>query len=150
MILLKHIKTHYDTIIHYYLSYYFSYYDTWDYYFSYYFSIITHYFSLFFLLFSIMTGARHPKNGNVMTAILDPFTEEWLICVDESCPLNCINWKARIENAKQSDAVLQNYYTHYFYDYTHYSTWLSRMVGAVSKSYALQTGVHRCCVLEQA
>jgi hypothetical protein len=40
------------------------------------FPIITHYFSLFFLLFSIMTGARHPKNGNVMTAILDPFTEE--------------------------------------------------------------------------
>ena len=36
--------------------------------------VITHYLSLFFLLFSIMTGCRHPENGNVQPAILDPLT----------------------------------------------------------------------------
>ncbi len=40
------------------------------------FPVITDYFSLCFLLFSIMTGCLHPENGNVQTAILDPFTEE--------------------------------------------------------------------------
>ena len=40
------------------------------------FPIITDYFSLSFLLFSIMTGCRHPENGNVQPAILDPFTDE--------------------------------------------------------------------------
>ncbi len=40
------------------------------------FPIMTHYFSLFVLLFPIMTGCRHPKNGNVQTAILDPIMEE--------------------------------------------------------------------------
>ncbi len=96
-------------------SYYFSYYDTWDYYFPVIFPIMTHYLSLFFLLFSITTGFLHPKNGNVQTAILDPYTEEWLISVDEGCPLNCNDWKARIENGKQPDAVFEDYYKHYFY-----------------------------------
>ena len=41
---------------------------------------MTHYFSLFFLLFSIMTGCRHPENGNVQPAILGPLTKEWLMC----------------------------------------------------------------------
>ncbi len=40
------------------------------------FPIMTQYFSLFFLLFPIMTGCRHPKNGNVQAAILDPIMEE--------------------------------------------------------------------------
>ncbi len=40
------------------------------------FPIMTLYLSLFFLLFSIMTGFLHPKNENVQTAILDPYTEE--------------------------------------------------------------------------
>jgi hypothetical protein len=76
------------------------------------FPIMTHYLSLFFLLLSIMTGFLHPKNGNVQTAILDPYTEELLISVDERCPLK---GKALIENGKQPDAVFKNYYTHYFY-----------------------------------
>jgi hypothetical protein len=51
MILLKHIKTHYDTIIRYNFSYFFSYYDTWDYYFSYYFS---YHDTLFVIIFPII------------------------------------------------------------------------------------------------
>ena len=76
------------------------------------FPIMTDYVSLFFLLFSIMTGCRHPENRNVQPAILDPLTEEWLISVNEECPLNCIDWKARIKNGKQPDALFQDYYTH--------------------------------------
>ena len=91
------------------------------------FPIMTLYLSLFFLLFSIMTGFLHLKNGNVQTAILDPYTEEWLISVDEGCPLNCNDWKTRIENGKQPDAVFKDYYTHYFYYYAHYFYWLTRI-----------------------
>ncbi len=50
MILLKHIKTHYDTILRYYFSYYFFYYDTWDYHFSYY---LSYYDTLVFIVFPI-------------------------------------------------------------------------------------------------
>ncbi len=88
--------------------------------FSIFFTIMTHNLSFFPRLFSIMTGFLHPKNGNVQTAILGPYTEEWLISVDEGCLLNCNDWKARIDNGKQPDAVLEDYYTHYFYYYAHY------------------------------
>ena len=150
MILLKHIKTYYDTIIRYYLSYYFSYYDTWDYYFSYYFSYYDILLFIIFLLFSIMTGCRQPQEGNVQTAIIDPFTEEWLISVDEECQLNCIDWKARIKNGKQPDAVFQDYYTHYFFYYANYFSWLARISVAVSTSYALEIYLHLLCELRQA
>jgi hypothetical protein len=62
-----------------------------------------------------MTGCRHPENGNVQPAILDPLTEELLINVDKECQLNYIDWKARIKNGKQPDAVFQDYYTHCFH-----------------------------------
>ncbi len=62
--------------------------------------------------------------------------------VDEQCPLNCIDWKARIEKGKQPDAVFQDYYTHYFYYYAHYFAWLTRIAVTVSTSYALQIYVH--------
>ncbi len=147
-------------IIRYYFSYYFSYYDTWDYYFSYYFSyydtwdyyfsIMTHYFSLFFPLFSIMTWGLHPKNGNVQSAIPDPLTQEWLFSVDEECPLNCIDWKARIQKGKQPDALFQDYYTHYFYYYAHYFSWLTSIAVTVSTSYALQIYEHGFSVLQWA
>ena len=114
------------------------------------FPIISYYFSLFFLLFSIMTKFRPVKNGNVQTAILDPFTEEWLISVDEECQLNCIDWKAHIKNGKQPEAVFQDYYTNYFYYYTHYFSRLTRIAIAVSTSYALQIYVHLFCVSQQA
>jgi hypothetical protein len=114
------------------------------------FPIMTHYLSLFFLLFSIMTGFLHPKNGNVQTAILDPYTEEWLISVDEGCPLNCNDWKTRIENGKQPDAVFKDYYTHYFYYYAHYFYWLTRIPVAVITSYALQIYMQWFCLSQQA
>ncbi len=99
-----------------------------------------------------MTGCLHPENGYVQTAILDPFTEEWLLSVDEQCPLNCIDWKPRIEKGKQPDAVFQDYYTHYFYYNAHYFSWLSRsrIAVAVSTSYALQIYVNWFWVLQQA
>ncbi len=84
-----------------------------------------------------MKGFLHPKNGNVQTAILDPYTEEWLISVDEECQLNYNDWKARIENGKQPDAVFKDYYSHYFYYYAHYFDWLTRIPVAVITSYAL-------------
>ena len=114
------------------------------------FPIMTHYLSLFFLLFSIMTGCRHPENGNVQPAILGPLTKEWLICVDEECPFNCINWKARLKNGKPPDGAFLYYYTHYFYYYTHYFSRLTRIAVAVSTSYALQIYVQRFCALLQA
>ena len=114
------------------------------------FPIMTLYLSLFFLLFSIMTGFLHPKNGNVQTAILDPYTEEWLISVDERCPLNCNDWKTRIENGKQPDAVFKDYYTHYFYYYAHYFYWLTRIPVAVNTSYTLQIYMHWFCLSQQA
>jgi hypothetical protein len=40
------------------------------------FPIITDYKRLFSRLFPIISGCRHPKDGNVQTAILDPITEE--------------------------------------------------------------------------
>ncbi len=80
--------------------------------------VMTHCFVLFFLLFSIMTGCLHPENGNVQTVILDPFTEEWLISVNEECPLNCSDW----QDGKQPDGALQSryYFTHCFFYYMHY------------------------------
>jgi len=88
------------------------------------FPIMTDYFSLFFLLFSIMTGCLHLDNGIVQTAILVPFTKEWLISVNEEGQLNWVYHKARIQKGKQPDAVFQDYYTHYFYYYAHYfSAW---------------------------
>ena len=84
MIGLFAIIVHYGTIIRYYCAYYCTYYctyyGTWvpiiRYYCTYYSllfaPIIRYYCSLFFLLFSIMVGCRHPKNGNVQTAILKP------------------------------------------------------------------------------
>jgi hypothetical protein len=41
------------------------------------FPIMPHYFPLFFLLFSIMTGCRHPENGNVQTANIDSLTRNY-------------------------------------------------------------------------
>ena len=52
-----------------------------DYYFSYYFS---YYDTLSVIIFPIIFNydrVSAPENGNVQTAILDPFTEEWLISV---------------------------------------------------------------------
>ena len=112
------------------------------------FPIMTHYLSLFFLLFSIMTGCRHPENENVQPAILDPFTEKCLISVDEECPLNCIDWKARIKNGKQPGAVFQDYYTHYFYYYAHYFSWLTRIAVTVETSFALLIYENLFCVLQ--
>jgi hypothetical protein len=40
------------------------------------FPIITEYKRLFLRLFPIISGCRHPKDGNVQTTILDPITEE--------------------------------------------------------------------------
>ena len=114
------------------------------------FPIMTLYLSLFFLLFSIMTGFLHPKNGNVQTAILDPFTEEWLISVDEGCPLNRDDWKALIENGKQPDAVFKYYYLNYFYYYAHYFYWLTRIPVAVITSYAVQIYMQWLCLSQQA
>ncbi len=114
------------------------------------FPIITHDLSLFFPLFSVMTGFLHPRHGNVQTAILDPYTEEWLISVDEGCLLNCNDWKARMENGKQPDAVFEDYYTHYFYYHAHYFYWLTRISVAVITSYALQIYLHRFRLSQQA
>jgi hypothetical protein len=150
MILLWHIMTHYNTIIHYYFSYYFSYYDTWDYYFSYYFS---YYDTLSVIIFPIIFNydrVSAPENGNVQTAILDPFIEEWLISVDEGCPLNCDDRKALIENGKQPDAVFKYYYLNYFYYYAHYFYWLTRIPVAVITSYALQIYMQWFCLSQQA
>ena len=49
-----------------------------DYFYDYfydYFPIISDYTRLFFLLFTIISLHRHPENGNMQTAILDPITE---------------------------------------------------------------------------
>ena len=40
------------------------------------FPIMSDYFTLFFRLFPIMSWCRHPENGNVQTAILDPIMKE--------------------------------------------------------------------------
>ena len=105
---------------------------------------------LFFRLFPIIPGCLHPENGNVQTAILDPFTKEWLTCVDEECPFNCLNWKVLLKNGKSPDGAFLYYYTHYFYYYTHYFSRLTRIAVAVSTSYALQIYVQRFCALLQA
>jgi hypothetical protein len=73
----------------------------------------------------------------VHAANLDPFTEVWLICVDEECQLNCIDCKAHIKNGKPPEAMFQDYYTHYFYYYTLYFSRLTRILVAVSTSYTL-------------
>ena len=150
MIGLFAIIAHYGTIIRYYCAYYCTYYctyyGTWvpiiRYYCTYYSPlfapIIRYYCSLFFLLFSIMAGCRHPENGNVQTAILEPIMEEWLLSVEEECLLNCIDWKARRQNGKLPDGAFRYYYTHYCSYYTHYLSWLNRIAVPVSTSYALR------------
>ncbi len=50
----------------------------------------------------------------------------------------------------QPEAVFQDYYTNYFYYYTHYFPRLTRIAIAVSTSYALQIYVHRFNVSQQA
>ncbi len=50
-----------------------------DYFYDYFtiiFPIITDYTRLLLRLFPIISGRRHPKDGNVQTAIRDPITEE--------------------------------------------------------------------------
>ena len=50
-----------------------------DYFYDYFtiiFPIITDYIRLCLRLFPIISGRRHPKDGNVQAAILDPITEE--------------------------------------------------------------------------
>ena len=127
MIGLFPIIVHYGTIIRYYCAYYCTYYctyyGTWvpiiRYYCTYYsllFSpIIRYYYSLFFLLFSIMAWCRHPKNGNVQTAILDPIMEEWLVSVEEECLLNCIDWKV---NSFQSSTLSYHFVLHFSCQYS--------------------------------
>ena len=83
-------------------------------------------------------------------AIPDPLTQEWLFSVDEECPLNCIDWKARIQKGKQPDALFQDYYTHYLYYYVHYFYWLTSIVVTVSLSYKLQVYEHWFCLLPWA
>jgi hypothetical protein len=68
--------THYDTIIRYYFPIIVPIMTHGIIIFLIIFPIMTHYLSLSFLLFSIMTGFLPPKNGNVKTANLDPYTEE--------------------------------------------------------------------------
>ena len=133
--------SHYNTLWHYYTLLFFllfSYYDTL---FS---------FLLFFLLFSIMAGCQHPQKGNVQTAIIEPFAEEWVISVDEECQLNCIDWQAHIKNGKQPDAVFQDHYTHYFYYYAHYFSWLTGIAVTVETSFALLIYEHLFYVLQWA
>jgi len=66
MISLFAIMRYYSTIIR-------------DYFYDYFtiiFPIITDYTRLLLRLFPIISGRRHPKDGNVQAAILDPITEE--------------------------------------------------------------------------
>jgi hypothetical protein len=156
--------TYYDTLWHYYtLLFFLLFFLLWYIYmthgtiiFPIIFPIMALYLSFFCLLFSIMTGFQHPKNGNVQTAlaILDPYTGEWLISVDDSegCQLNWDDWKARlgIEKGKQPDAVFKDYSMHYFYYYAHYFYWLTRIPVSVITSYALQIYMHRFCLSQQA
>ncbi len=97
-----------------------------------------------------MTGCLHPENGKGQTAVLDPSMEEQLKRVYEEFQLNCVDWKANIQNGKLPEGAFVYYYTHYFFYYTHYSSLLTRIVVAVSSSYALLLYVHRFCVLQQA
>ena len=94
-----------------------------------------------------MTGCRHPENGTVQTAIVDQRNSEWVISAHAQGPLSWINWKPRKQNGKQPDVASLNYYTHYFFDYTHYFSWLTRIAVAVNTSYALQIYVKRFCML---
>ncbi len=114
------------------------------------FPIMTYYFSLFFLLFSIMTGCLHPDHGTVQTATVDRKNSEWVISAHAQGPLTWVNWKPHIQNGKQPDTASPNYYTHYFFDYTHYFSWLTRIVAAVNRSHALQIYVKRFCVSQKA
>ena len=115
------------------------------------FPIMTYYLSLFFILFSIMTRCLHPDHGTVQTRIVDWRNSEWVISAHAQGPLTWINWKPRIQNGKQPDTAHMTYYTHYFFDYTHYFSWLTRIAVAVSTPYAaLQIYVQRFCVLHQA
>ena len=84
------------------------------------------------------------------TAFLDPSIEEWLKSVCEECQLNCIDWKAHMQNGKLPGGAFIYYYMHYFFYYTHYSSWLNRIAAPVSTSYALRFYVHRFWVLHRA
>ena len=97
-----------------------------------------------------MTGCWHPENGKGQTAVLEPSMEEQLKSVSEKFQLNCVDWKANIQNGKLPEGAFVYYYTHYFFYYTHYSSLLTRIAVAVSSSYALPIYVHRLCVLQQA
>jgi hypothetical protein len=45
-------------------------------YFTDYFAIILRLYAIIFRIFTTISRHRHPENGNVQTAILDPTTEE--------------------------------------------------------------------------
>jgi hypothetical protein len=72
--------------------------------------------------------------------------EEWLVSVYEECLLICIDWnlKARRQNRKLPDGASMHCYTHYFFYYTHYLSWLNMNVGSAgtSTSYALRFYAH--------
>ena len=100
------------------------------------------YTRLFYRLYAIISRRRHPENGNVQKAILDPITEEGLVSVYEECLRICIDWKARRQNGKLPDGASMHYYTHYFVYYTHYLSWLNLNVGSAGSSYALRFYAH--------
>ena len=131
MISLFAIMRYYSTIIRDYV------YD----YFTIIFPIITDYTRLLLRLFPIISGRRHPKDGNVQTAILDP-----RVSVDDECLLICIDWKARRQHGKLPDGACLYHYTHYFFYYAHYLTWLNRIAAPVSTFYALRFYANPFCV----
>ncbi len=66
--------------------------DYFPYYFSEYISDYVGFYAIFFFrLFTIISRRRHPENGNMQSAILDPIMEEWLASVDEEWLLICID-----------------------------------------------------------
>jgi hypothetical protein len=69
----------------------------------------------------------------------------------DKCPCTRpANGKRHIQNGTKPGVASLNYYTHYFFDYTHYFSWLTRIVVAVNTSYAQQIYVKRFNVLHQA
>ena len=112
-------------------------------YFTDYFAIILRLLRLFYRrLYAIISRRRHPENGKVQKAILDPITEEGLVSVHEECLRIRIDWKARRQNGKLPDGASMHYYTHYFVYYTHYLSWLNLNVGSAGSSYALRFYAH--------
>ena len=68
------------------------------------------------------------------TAVLDPSMEELLKSVCEERQLNCIDGKAHMQNGKLPEGAFLYNYMHYFFYYTHYSSWLTRIRIAVDVS----------------